>query len=107
MMLFDDLDLFDEGKKRFTQFELLDAELQLWEQFFTRDESDDYFRVLRDATPWQQRTRKMYDKWVLDPRLTAYYGGPNGLGWTPGKRCRIFMSTIFRRRRSLSGRALI
>jgi alkylated DNA repair dioxygenase AlkB len=25
----------------------------------------------------------MYDKWVLDPRLTAYYGGPNGYEWTP------------------------
>jgi alkylated DNA repair dioxygenase AlkB len=24
----------------------------------------------------------MYDKIVLDPRLTAYYGGPNGHEWT-------------------------
>lgn len=26
----------------------------------------------------------MYDKIVSDPRLTAYYGGPNGLEWTTG-----------------------
>jgi len=83
MLLFDETDLFCQGKKRFTSFEIPDAGLQLWEQFFTRSESDDHFRLLKDTTPWQQRTRKMYDKWVLDPRLTAYYGGPNGLAWTP------------------------
>ncbi|MOA05993.1 hypothetical protein D3C78_1256090 [compost metagenome] len=27
--------------------------------------------------------RKMYDKMVPDPRLTAYYGGENGHEWTP------------------------
>jgi alkylated DNA repair dioxygenase AlkB len=83
MMLFDETALFDEGKKRFTQFELPDADLRLWEQFFSRHEADKYFRLLKDATPWQQRERKMYDRMVLDPRLTAYYGGANGLEWTP------------------------
>ena len=58
-------------------FPLPDAHLQLWEQFFAKAESDRYF-----TTPWRQRERKMYDKMVLDPRLTAYYGGANGLEWT-------------------------
>jgi alkylated DNA repair dioxygenase AlkB len=83
MMLFDETALFDEGKKRFTRFELPDADLRLWEQFFSRHDADKYFRLLKDATPWQQRERKMYDRMVLDPRLTAYYGGANGLEWTP------------------------
>jgi len=83
MMLFDETALFDEGKKRFTNFDLPGTGLRLWEQFFDRSESDHYFRLLKESTPWQQRTRKMYDKWVLDPRLTAWYGGPNGLEWTP------------------------
>ena len=82
MTLFDDIALFDEGTKRFTNFQLPDTDLRLWEQFFSRAESDQYFTILKDATPWQQRERKMYDKMVLDPRLTAYYGGPNGLAWT-------------------------
>ena len=82
MTLFDDIALFDEGKKRFTNFQLPDTDLRLWEQFFSRAESDQYFTILKDATPWQQHERKMYDKMVLDPRLTAYYGGPNGLAWT-------------------------
>lgn len=83
MMLFDETDLFDEGKKRFTNFDLPGADLRLWEQFFSKAESDSYFKLLKEATPWKQRTRKMYDKWVLDPRLTAWYGGLNGLEWTP------------------------
>lgn len=82
MYLFDDTALFDQGKKRFTDFALPGTDLRLWEQFFTKKDADNYFGVLRETTPWQQRTRKMYDKIVLDPRLTAWYGGFNGLGWT-------------------------
>lgn len=58
------------------------ASLQLWEQFFSRQESDSYYRELLQATPWAQRERKMYDRMVPDPRLTAYYGGANGHPWT-------------------------
>lgn len=84
MNLFDDTALFDEGKKRTTDFSLPDAELRLWEQFFSKTASDHYFKSLLTATPWQQRERKMYDKIVLDPRLTAFYGGANGYAWTAG-----------------------
>ena len=82
MNLFNDTALFDEGRKRFTDFGLPGTHLRLWEQFFTKKEADKYFVLLRETTPWQQRTRKMYDKVVLDPRLTAWYGGHNGLEWT-------------------------
>jgi len=82
MSLFDDIALFDEGKKSFTNFQLPDTDLQLWEQFFPRAGSDHFFTVLKDSIPWQQRERKMYDRMVPDPRLTAYYGGPNGYDWT-------------------------
>jgi alkylated DNA repair dioxygenase AlkB len=82
MKLFDDTALFDQGKKRFTDFRLPGTDLRLWEQFISPGDSDHYFTVLRETAPWQQRTRKMYDKIVLDPRLTAWYGGPNGLEWT-------------------------
>jgi alkylated DNA repair dioxygenase AlkB len=83
MNLFDEIALFDEGKRRFQEFALPGVLLQLWEQFFTKAESDRYFKNLRDTTPWQQRERKMYDKTVLDPRLTAFYGGADGHEWTP------------------------
>jgi len=82
MQLFEDIALFNEGTPQFRDFQLPDASLQLWEQFFTRTDSDRYFKRLRDSTPWQQRMRKMYDRTIPDPRLTAYYGGPNGFEWT-------------------------
>ncbi len=82
MQLFDEIALFNAGKRRFRDFQLPDARLQLWEQFFTKAESDFYFQILLRSTPWAQRLRKMYDKTVPDPRLTAYYGGLNGHPWT-------------------------
>lgn len=82
MKLFDDVALFDAGRPRYINFSLPGTELQLWEQFYSKEEADNYFTVLLNSTPWKQRYRKMYDKTVLDPRLTAYYGGENGLQWT-------------------------
>ena len=82
MNLFSDIELFDQGQQRFVDFQLPGTELKLWEQFFTKPDSDDYFKKLKKTTPWQQRMRKMYDKVLPDPRLTAYYGGRNGLEWT-------------------------
>lgn len=83
MLLFEETALFDEGKQQYKNFDLPGANLQLWEQFIARSEADSCFKTFKDSTPWQQRTRKMYDKTVLDPRLTAWYGGPDGLEWTP------------------------
>jgi hypothetical protein len=83
MTLFGETALFNEGNRRFKDFQLPDTDLQLWEQFFPKAESDGYFIKLRDTIHWQQRLRKMYDKMVPDPRLTAYFGGVNGQEWTP------------------------
>ena len=77
MKLFEDTLLFDEGKKRFVDFHLPGTDLKLWEQFFEKKQSDRYFSNLLENSPWKQRSRKMYDKVVLDPRLTAWYG-PGG-----------------------------
>jgi alkylated DNA repair dioxygenase AlkB len=82
MLLFDETTLFNEGKTSYTDFDLPGTSLQLWEQFFAKQESDNYYIELLYTTPWAQRERKMYDKMVLDPRLTAYYGGANGHPWT-------------------------
>jgi Alkylated DNA repair protein len=80
--LFDEKELLDPGKKRFLDYRLPLTELKLWEQFFEREESDFYFQFFIESTPWAQHRRKMYDKIVADPRLTAWYG-PNGNEWTP------------------------
>ena len=83
MMLFDESVLFDSGHEHFTEFNLPGAELKLWEHFIPKEEADKYYHSLLKNTPWQQRIRKMYDKMVRDPRLTAYFGGENGFAWTP------------------------
>lgn len=83
MNLFEETALFDGGIKKYIDFNLPDTELRLWQHFFSKTEADSYFKTLFSEVPWQQRMRKMYDKMVLDPRLTAYYGGENGLEWTP------------------------
>jgi hypothetical protein len=82
MKLFDNTALFGEGEKRFIDFKLPDTQLCLWEQFFSKDASDAYYQILKNSTPWKQHLRKIYDKVVPDPELTAYYGGENGLEWT-------------------------
>ncbi|MDQ0640001.1 alkylated DNA repair dioxygenase AlkB [Pedobacter sp. W3I1] len=83
MNLFGETALFDGGIKRYTDFSIPDTELLLWQHFFNKNEADNYYKILLAETPWQQRMRKMYDKVVVDPRLTAYYGGENGYQWTP------------------------
>lgn len=83
MNLFGETALFDGGIKRYTDFNLPDTELRLWQHFFDKANADHYYKMLLKESPWQQRMRKMYDKMIPDPRLTAYYGGKNGHPWTP------------------------
>lgn len=44
--------------------------------FLNQDEANDLKNHLLETVPWKQRTQKMYDKTVLTPRLTAWYGDP-------------------------------
>jgi alkylated DNA repair dioxygenase AlkB len=43
---------------------------------FDTQQSDDLLRRFIQETPWQQRVQKLYDKEVITPRLTAWYGDP-------------------------------
>ena len=79
--LFDETELLNPGKKKEVDYQIPGATLKLWEQFFQKEESDHYYRLLLHNTPWAQHRRKMYDKIVADPRLTAWYG-KNGNEWT-------------------------
>ncbi|EFK35753.1 alpha-ketoglutarate-dependent dioxygenase AlkB [Chryseobacterium gleum] len=66
-----------------SQLSLFDAEelyefpkdlLEYKENFLNREEADLLKNKLLETAPWEQRTQKMYDKMVLTPRLTAWYG---------------------------------
>lgn len=65
------------------QLSLFDAEefyefpkdlLEYRENFLNREEADSLRDYLLQTVPWEQRTQKMYDKMVITPRLTAWYG---------------------------------
>lgn len=50
--------------------------LEYREHFLSQEEADRLKTHLLETAPWKQRTQKMYDKMVLTPRLTAWYGDP-------------------------------
>ncbi|WP_228464554.1 alpha-ketoglutarate-dependent dioxygenase AlkB family protein [Chryseobacterium antibioticum] len=66
----DQLSLFDS--EEFFRFpkELL----EYTEHFLPEHEASQLEELLIRVAPWKQRTQKMYDKMVLTPRLTAWYG---------------------------------
>jgi len=43
---------------------------------FTPAESDHYLDTFIYTVPWEQKTVKMWDKQMLTPRLTAWFGDP-------------------------------
>lgn len=66
-----------------SQLSLFDAEefyefpkdlLEYREHFLSNEEADQLKEHLLHTANWEQRTQKMYDKMVLTPRLTAWYG---------------------------------
>lgn len=48
--------------------------LEYTEHFLPENEASELEELLIRTAPWKQRTQKMYDKTVLTPRLTAWYG---------------------------------
>ena len=56
------------------RFSLPDADVRLYPQFFTVEESNRLFRLLRADTPWAQRHLTIFGKTHPEPRLTAWYG---------------------------------
>lgn len=90
MTLFNDTDIFTSGKSGKKIFDLPDAELLLYDNFFTKEESDNYYNILIENTPWHEYSMPMYDKMVTAPRMIAWYeekdnpgADPNLLDFTP------------------------
>lgn len=72
--LFNDTELFSSGELRVQKFYIPDAELTLWELFFSRHEADIFYQILLAETPWKQEEITVYDKTYLTPRMTVWYG---------------------------------
>jgi alkylated DNA repair dioxygenase AlkB len=66
----DQLSLFNSE-----EYFLFPAELlEYTEHFMPENEASELQELLIRVAPWKQRTQKMYNKMVLTPRLTAWYG---------------------------------
>ncbi|WP_027379553.1 alpha-ketoglutarate-dependent dioxygenase AlkB family protein [Chryseobacterium daeguense] len=53
--------------------------LEYTEHFLSEEEASALEKKLMKTAPWKQNTQKMYDKIVLTPRLTAWYGDDSKL----------------------------
>ena len=53
-----------------------DGEVYFEEHFFSKEESDHFFKALLQEINWKQEPIKIFGKLVMQPRLTAWYGDP-------------------------------
>lgn len=64
------LKLFDDDRQLMLPQDLMDY----YPSFLNREESDQLLQVLLHTVPWQQSKIMMYEKEVLTPRLSAWFG---------------------------------
>lgn len=55
-------------------YDLPDADVTFFEEFFNKEESDVLFRNLFEKINWRHEKIRMFGKWIDQPRLTAFYG---------------------------------
>jgi alkylated DNA repair dioxygenase AlkB len=85
MILFNDTELFTSGSGGKKVFDLPDTELILYDNFFTKEESDHYYTTLLNNTSWQEYAMEIYDKTVTVPRMISWYEDRNNSGADPTK----------------------
>lgn len=64
------LSLFDSDE----YYEFPEELLEYTNDFLSEQQASDLLDQFMTTTPWKQNTQKMYDKTVVTPRLTAWYG---------------------------------
>lgn len=85
MTLFNDKEIFTSGTRGRKVFDIPDADLMLFDNFFSKDESDRYYEMLLNKTPWREYEMPMYDKVVTAPRMICWYedSHPSASGTNP------------------------
>jgi alkylated DNA repair dioxygenase AlkB len=68
------MNLFSKEKQHFI---LPNAELIYVPEFFNSQESDNYYRIIKDETNWQHDDITVFGKTYKQPRLTALFGETN------------------------------
>ena len=73
--LFDDIE--SAAKSLLETLSMPDGEVSIYHHFFSKTESDKYFRDLSEETKWRQDKINFYGKEIDLPRLTAWHGDPD------------------------------
>lgn len=61
------------------------ADLWWSPHFLNRLQADEAFEVLRSQIAWEQGQIRIFGKWVMEPRLSAWYGDPGAAYTYSGK----------------------
>ena len=61
-------------KPQITKYDLPDADIKLFDEFFTQKESESLYKNLIEKIEWQQYPITLFGKTMNQPRLTAFYG---------------------------------
>lgn len=83
MTLFEDIDLFMSGTGGKKTFNLPDADVVLIDNFFSKEESDYYYKTFLHQTNWTEYQMPMYDKIVTAPRMIAWLEDKENTGANP------------------------
>jgi alkylated DNA repair dioxygenase AlkB len=62
------------GNKSIHHFDLPDADVTFYENFFSESESTHFLKYLTDNILWQQHQIHLFGKSIAQPRLTSLYG---------------------------------
>lgn len=73
MKLFNDTYLFVTGTHGTREFDLPDADIMLIDNFFSKEESGDFYDKLLTETQWREYEMPMYDKIVTAPRMISWH----------------------------------
>ncbi len=77
MILFNDTEMFASGTRGRKVYDLPDCDLLLIDNFFVKEEADNYYTLLLNETSWREYEMPMYDKIVTAPRMVSWYGDTN------------------------------
>jgi len=63
-----------KNEQNIIKFNLPDADVVLYENYFNPTESNELFETLKNSIEWRQDKMNIYGKEINFPRLTAWYG---------------------------------
>lgn len=74
MNLFSNADFENSSEPKIIKYDLPDADMVLFENYFSNEESKKLYHNLIDHIQWRQDKIKIFGRLIDQPRLTAFYG---------------------------------